>query len=56
MRWERRPLLVGITGYSEELDRLRASDDGVDLSYRKPADPEALLRLLSRWADSPPRP
>jgi CheY-like chemotaxis protein len=56
MHWERRPLLVGISGYSEELDRLRASDDGVDLSYRKPADPEALLRLLSRWADSPPRP
>ena len=56
MHWVRRPLLVGISGYSEELDRLRASDDGVDLSYRKPADAEALLRLLSRWADSLPRP
>ena len=45
-----RPVLIAITGYDEEFDRLRPSEEGVDLCLRKPTDPEALVRLLDRLA------
>jgi CheY-like chemotaxis protein len=50
MAWERRPLIIAITGFAEEWQRLRPTETGVDLCLRKPADPATLLGLLGRWA------
>jgi DNA-binding response OmpR family regulator len=52
MPWARRPLLIGVTGYSDELDKLRPSSEGVDVSIRKPTDFDELLGLLSRWSET----
>ena len=53
---ERRPLLVAITGYGADEDRRRCGEAGFDLYWVKPADPQALLRLLGRFGEilSPP--
>ncbi len=51
MTWEHRPLIIAITGFAEEWQRLRPTETGVDLCLRKPTDPATLLGLLSRWAD-----
>jgi CheY-like chemotaxis protein len=45
----KRPLLVAITGYGEDADRLRSEEAGIDLHLVKPVDPEALHKLLSRF-------
>jgi CheY-like chemotaxis protein len=58
MPWERRPLLVAITGFGMDRDRRRSEEAGIDLHCVKPADPETLLRLLDRLGEilSPPEP
>jgi len=40
------PFLVAMTGFGQEEDRRRALAAGFDRHLTKPADPEALLRLL----------
>jgi CheY-like chemotaxis protein len=40
-------LLVAISGYAGEEDRRRSRDAGFDAHLQKPADPEALQRLLA---------
>jgi CheY-like chemotaxis protein len=45
----KRPLLVAMTGYGEDADRLRSEEAGIDLHLVKPVDPEALHKLLSRF-------
>lgn len=40
--------LVAMTGFGQDEDRLRALKAGFDNHLTKPADPDALLRLLAR--------
>ena len=44
----KQPFIVAVTGYGTDGDRLRSADSGVDLHLVKPADPVALVGLLSR--------
>jgi CheY-like chemotaxis protein len=46
---DRRPLLVAVTGYAQDEDRLSTRMAGIDLHLVKPVDPEALRKLLSRF-------
>jgi CheY-like chemotaxis protein len=46
---EKRPLLVAITGYTNEDDRRRSTDAGIDLHLAKPVDPMQLEALLGRF-------
>jgi CheY-like chemotaxis protein len=57
MPWERRPLLIALTGFGTDRDRRRSAEAGIDLHWVKPADPE-WLRLLDRLGEilSPPKP
>src|SRR4051794_34336665 len=48
---EKPPFIVAVSGYGADRDRQRAREAGIDLHLTKPADPEALLDLLSRFAD-----
>jgi CheY-like chemotaxis protein len=41
-----RVLLVALTGWGQEEDRRRSQEAGFDYHLTKPADPEALQRLL----------
>jgi len=41
-------LLIAITGYAGEVDRLRAKESGFDSHLTKPVDIDSLLRALSR--------
>jgi CheY-like chemotaxis protein len=43
---EKRPLIVAITGYGTEADRLRSQAAGIDLHLVKPVDPEELEKVL----------
>jgi CheY-like chemotaxis protein len=45
----RRPLLVAVTGYGRDEDRMRSREAGIDLHLTKPVDPEVLRRLLRRF-------
>jgi CheY-like chemotaxis protein len=45
----KRPLLVAMSGYGTEADRLRSQEAGIDLHLLKPVDPEELRKLLSRF-------
>jgi CheY-like chemotaxis protein len=45
----KRPLLVAVTGRSQDEDRRRAAEVGIDLHLVKPVDPEQLRRLLERF-------
>jgi CheY-like chemotaxis protein len=40
--------LVAMTGYGQDEDRRRALEAGFDHHLTKPADPDALVRLLAR--------
>ncbi len=40
-------LLVALTGYGQDADRLRSQEVGIDLHMIKPVDPETLIRLLA---------
>jgi CheY-like chemotaxis protein len=46
---EKKPLLVALTGYGSEADRQHSTEVGIDLHLVKPADMEALLRILERF-------
>jgi CheY-like chemotaxis protein len=48
---ERRPLLVVITGHTGAEYRHRSWREGIDLHLTKPAEPEALTKVLDRFAD-----
>ena len=45
----KRPLIIAITGFGQEADRLRSAEVGIDLHLVKPADPERLLAMLHRF-------
>jgi CheY-like chemotaxis protein len=45
----KRPLMVAVTGYGADADRLRSEQAGVDLHLVKPVDPEELHKLLNRF-------
>jgi two-component system CheB/CheR fusion protein len=42
----KRPLLVAVTGYGTQADRLRSQEAGIDLHLVKPVDPQQLAGLL----------
>jgi PAS domain S-box-containing protein len=44
---EQAPVLVAVTGYGQEDDRLRSLEAGFDLHWIKPVEPEALRTLLT---------
>lgn len=48
-RWEKRPLIIAVTGYGQEADRRHAVESGIDLHFTKPTRPEQLLALLKRF-------
>ncbi len=48
----RKPLLIAVTGYGRDEDKRRCEEAGIDLHLLKPADPEALLRLLDTYKAS----
>jgi two-component system, OmpR family, response regulator len=45
----KRPLLIAISGYGTQADRLRSQEVGIDLHLTKPVDPEELADLLKRF-------
>ncbi len=46
---EKRPLLIAITGHTQEEYRLRSEEAGLDLHLVKPIEHEELRRLLRRF-------
>lgn len=44
-------LLMAVSGYGRERDRIQAREAGFDLHLTKPADPELVLQLLARHRD-----
>lgn len=42
----RRPVIIAITGYGQEADRLRSTQAGIDLHLLKPVSPQELQTLL----------
>jgi CheY-like chemotaxis protein len=42
-------LLVAVSGYGRDCDRREAREAGFDLHLTKPADPDAVLRVLAEW-------
>jgi CheY-like chemotaxis protein len=45
----KRPLIVAMTGYGTEADRLRSQEAGIDFHLLKPVDPEKLEQLLREF-------
>ena len=45
--WGREMFLIALTGWGQEEDRLRTAEAGFDRHMVKPADPEALMKLLA---------
>lgn len=45
--WGRSIMLIAITGYTQESDKLRAHAAGFDYHFAKPVDPVLLERVLS---------
>jgi len=45
----KKPLLVAITGYGMDEDRVRSRKAGIDLHLVKPVDPRQLMALLKRF-------
>jgi CheY-like chemotaxis protein len=45
----KRPLLVAISGYGTQSDRLRSQEVGIDLHLVKPVDPQELADFLRRF-------
>jgi len=41
--------LVALTGYGQSEDRRRAQEAGFGAHIVKPADPQALMRLIEEW-------
>jgi CheY-like chemotaxis protein len=51
-----RPLLIAVTAWSRESDKLRAQVAGFDYHFAKPVDPAAILKLLEKTREQrPPR-
>ena len=48
-------LLVALTGWGQEQDRLRSQESGFHLHLVKPVEPEAIRRLVEHPAPSPSR-
>ena len=44
---DHQPVLVALTGWGQENDKLKAQAAGFDLHFTKPVDPQALLRALA---------
>jgi CheY-like chemotaxis protein len=49
-----RPVLIAITGWGRESDKLRAQLSGFDFHFTKPVAPEAILKLLESLQDKLP--
>jgi CheY-like chemotaxis protein len=47
----KRPLLIAISGYGMQADRLRSKEAGIDLHLLKPADTVGLEKLLRRFQE-----
>ena len=45
----KRPLLVAISGYGTQADRLRSQEAGIDLHLVKPVEPDTLAHVLERF-------
>lgn len=45
-------LLVALTGYGHATDRLKGADAGFDEHLTKPAEPDALLKIVSQWCSA----
>jgi DNA-binding response OmpR family regulator len=41
-------MLIAVTGWGQEADKMRASDAGFDHHFTKPVEPEALSALLAK--------
>ena len=54
---QKQPVVVAVTGWGAEADRVRSADAGVDLHLVKPVEPALLVGLLRRFrrALAPPR-
>ena len=46
--WGSAPLLIAVTGWTQESDRQRSREAGFDLHLSKPVDPAALQELIIR--------
>ena len=44
--WGRRTLLIALSGWGQEEDRIRSREAGFDLHLVKPVDSQALLKIL----------
>ena len=44
--WARRTLLIALSGWGQEEDRVRSREAGFDLHLVKPVDSQALLKIL----------
>jgi two-component system CheB/CheR fusion protein len=42
------PIIIAVSGYGMEADRLRSQEAGIDLHLVKPVDPSQLESLLKR--------
>jgi CheY-like chemotaxis protein len=47
--WEKKPLLIAVTGHDRKEDYRRCLNAGFDLHLAKPVDPHYLRRLLARF-------
>ena len=50
-------MLVAVTGWGQEGDKIRARAAGFDMHFTKPVEPERILELLRerQSASAPPR-
>jgi len=46
-------LLVAVTGWGQEGDKLRAREAGFDLHFTKPVEPERIIQLLGSMGIKP---
>jgi len=54
MSFTRRPQVIAVTGYSQEEDRKRSYEAGIDFHFTKPADPVVLEKVLQRLGQNAP--
>jgi CheY-like chemotaxis protein len=52
--WGRSALLIAVTGWGQEEDKLRAREAGFDHHLSKPVDVEDILRLLGDFVKQMP--
>lgn len=51
--WGREARLIAVTGWGQDADRARSREAGFDLHLVKPVEPDALIDLLDRLANTP---